>query len=115
MVLLAQRPMILTAKIDGHNSKGIVDCENVENDKVEPDNHEKIINPPPEVLSPNTSLQKRITVSAKCSALAELLVYPTPTQKVSKAKSCVRVLTSAESIALLEEKAHKKREEQEKE
>jgi len=41
--------------------------------------------------------------------LAELPVYPTPTQKVSKAKSCARVLTSAEFIALLEEKARKKR------
>ena len=39
------------------------------------------------------------------SPLAELLVYPTPTQKVSKMKSCARVLTSAESIAMLEEKA----------
>jgi len=42
-------------------------------------------------------------------------VYPTPTQKVSKAKSCARVLISAESIALLEEKAHKKRGTEEKE
>ena len=34
------------------------------------------------------------------------------TESFSKAKSCVRVLTSVESIALLEEKARKKREEQ---
>ena len=103
----------LNTQTDVHNSKGIVDCENVENDNVEPDNHEK--NPQNDhqkVLPPHTPLQ-RTTVSAKRSPLAELLVYPTPTQKASKAKSCARVLTSAESIALLEEKARKKREEQE--
>ena len=49
----------------------------------------------------------------KRSPLAELLVYPTPTQKKAKPKSLARVLTSAESIALLEEKAHKKQEEKE--
>ena len=56
---------------------------------------------------PSTPLQKS-TMTAKRSPLADLLVYPTPTQKVSKAKSCARVLTSAESIAMLEEKARKK-------
>ena len=61
---------------------------------------------------PSTPLQKS-KMPAKRSPLAELLVYPTPTQKVSKTKSCARVLTSAESIAMLEEKARKKREEQE--
>ena len=61
---------------------------------------------------PSTPLQES-TMTAKRSPLADLLVYPTPTQKVSKAKSCARVLTSAESIAMLEEKACKKREEQE--
>ena len=61
---------------------------------------------------PSTPLQKSI-MPAKRSPLAELLVYPSPTQKASKTKSCARVLTSAESIAMLEEKAHKKREEQE--
>jgi len=85
----------------------------VENDKVEPDSDEN--NPQNDhqkVLSTNTSLQRTI-VPAKQSPLAEFLVYPTPTQKVSKAKSCARVLTSAESIVLLEQKACKKREEQE--
>jgi len=55
MVLLAQ---ILTTKTDGHNSNGIVDWENVENDKVEPDSHEKIINPQNNHQT-NTSLQKK--------------------------------------------------------
>ena len=61
---------------------------------------------------PSTPLQKS-KMPPKRSPLSELLVYPTPTQKVSKTKSCARVLTSAESIAMLEEKARKKREEQE--
>ena len=61
---------------------------------------------------PSTPLQKSI-MPAKRSPLAELLVYPTPTQRASKTKSCARVLTSAESITMLEEKARKKREEQE--
>ena len=63
---------------------------------------------------PSTPLQKSI-MPAKRSPLAELLVYPTPTQKASKTKSCARVLTSAESIAMLEEKARKKEEQEEKE
>ena len=45
------------------------------------------------------------------SPFSELLVYPTPTQRKSKPKSCARVLTSAKSIAMLEEKARKKQEE----
>ena len=57
---------------------------------------------------PSTTLQKSI-IPAKRSPLAELLVYPTPTQRASKTKSCARVLTSAESIAMSEEKAPKKR------
>ena len=56
---------------------------------------------------PSTPLQKS-TMTAKRSPLAGLLMYPTPTQKVSKAKSCARVLTSAESIAMLEERLAKK-------
>jgi len=40
-----------------------------------------------------------------------LLVYPTPTQKISKPKDCAWVLTSAESIAFLEVKQRKKQEE----
>ena len=59
-------------------------------------------------IPPSTPLQKS-TMPVKMSPLAELLVYPTPTQKVSKMKSCARVLTSAESIAMLKEKARKKR------
>ena len=59
------------------------------------------------MLSPNNRLQKSLP-SVQRSPLAELLVYPTPAQKISKAKSCARVLTSADSIALLEEKVHKK-------
>ena len=70
------------------------------------DNHKK-------TLPQNTPVQKSIT-STRRSPLAEL-VYPTPTQKVSKAKSCARVLTSAESIAMLEEKACKREEQEEKE
>ena len=58
-------------------------------------------------LSPNTRLQISLPPVQR-SPLAELLVYPTPTQKISKAKSCARVLTSADSIALLEEKVRKK-------
>ena len=54
-------------------------------------------------------------MTAKRSPLADLLVYPTPTQKVSKAKSCARVLTSAEFIAMLVEEARKKEEQEEKE
>ena len=38
---------------------------------------------------------------------------PTPTQKVCKMVSCARVLTSTESNVMLEEKFHRKREEQE--
>lgn len=56
----------------------------------------------------NTPVQKSITSTTRRSPLTELLVYPTPMQKVSKAKSCARVLTGTESIAMLEEKAHKK-------
>ena len=63
---------------------------------------------------PSTPLQKS-TMTAKRSPLADLLVYPTPTQKVSKAKSCARVLTSAEFIAMLVEEARKKEEQEEKE
>ena len=60
------------------------------------------------LLSPGTPVQKSIT-STRRSPLTELLAYPTLTQKISKAKSCARVLTSAKSIALLEEKVRKKR------
>ena len=57
---------------------------------------------------PSTPLQKS-EMPAKRSPLAELLVYPTPTQKVSKTKSCARVLTSAESIAVRGKGSQKKR------
>ena len=63
---------------------------------------------------PSTPLQKS-KMPLKRLPLSELLVYPTPTQKVSKTKSCDRVLTSAEPIAMLEEKAHKREEQKEKE
>jgi len=42
------------------------------------------------------------------SPLSELLVYPTPRQNTSKGRSSAKVMKSAESIALLEEKDHKK-------
>ena len=46
--------------------------------------------------------------------LSELLVYPTPTQKKrSSSNQCARVLTSAESLALLEEKEQIKKDQQE--
>ena len=66
-------------------------------------------------FSLNSRIQKSMTPKSPIqrSPLTELLVYPTPTKKISKAKSCARVLTSADSIAILEEKARKKREEQE--
>ena len=48
------------------------------------------------------------------SPLSELLVYPTCAKKKTQVKKYVaRVLTSAESIALLEEKKQKKLEEME--
>ena len=60
-------------------------------------------------ISPKVSVQKPVA-SLKRSPLAELLVYPTPQQKKVKPRSLARVLTSAESIALLEEKGRKKQE-----
>ena len=48
------------------------------------------------------------TMTDQRSPLVELLVYPTPTQKTSTAKSCARVLTSADSIAMFKEKVSKK-------
>jgi len=62
------------------------------------------------VTSPTVTVS---TQKVKRSPLADLLVYPTPTQQKAKPKSSARVLTSAESIALLEEKARKKQEEKE--
>ena len=62
------------------------------------------------VMSPTVTMS---TQKVKRSPLADLLVYPTPTQQKAKPKSSARVLTSAESIALLEEKARKKQEEKE--
>jgi len=59
----------------------------------------------------NNSFVQRSSAPTR-SPLAELLVYSTPTQKPSKNRSCSRVLTSSESIAMLEEKARKKREEE---
>ena len=63
-------------------------------------------------LLPKVSVQKP-AAALKRSSLAELLLYPTPTQKKAKQKSLARVLTSAESIALLEERLRKKQEEKE--
>ena len=63
-------------------------------------------------LLPKVSAQKP-AATLKRSPLAELLVYPTPTQKKAKPKSLARMLTSAESIALLKEKACKKQKEKE--
>ena len=62
------------------------------------------------VMSPTVTMS---TQKIKRSPLADLLVYPTPTQQKAKPKSSARVLTSAESIALLEEKVRKKQEEKE--
>ena len=53
------------------------------------------------VTSPTVTVS---TQKVKRSPLADLLVYPTPTQQKAKPKSSARVLTSAEFIALLEEK-----------
>ena len=64
------------------------------------------------VESPTVSVQKT-TANSKRSPLRELLIYPTPTQRKAKPNCSARVLTSAESIALLEEKARKKQEEKE--
>ena len=86
-------------ELDDHENDQHVNVHNVNN------SHKKL-------LSPGTPVQKSIT-STRRSPLTKLLIYPTPTQKISKAKSCARVLTSAESTALLEDKARKKREEQE--
>jgi len=41
-------------------------------------------------------------------SLSELLVYPTLRHNTSKGRSSVRVLTNAESMLVLEEKAHRK-------
>ena len=46
-------------------------------------------------------------ITSSRSPLTELLVYPTPTQAKSQVKTSARVLTSAESIAILEEKQKK--------
>ena len=55
------------------------------------------------------------TIIDQRSPLVELLAYPTPTQKTSTAKSCAGVLTSADSIAMFEEKLCKKEAQEEKE
>jgi len=49
----------------------------------------------------------------KTSPLSTLLVYPKQKTKTQQAPKCARVLTSAESLAYLEEKQRKKKEEQE--
>ena len=50
--------------------------------------------------------QVKVLNSVNRSPLSELLVYPTSTKKKTEVKKYVaRVLTSAESIALLEEKS----------
>ena len=63
--------------------------------------------PVTEVPTPSTTLQKT-------SPLSSLLVYPKPPHKKShQTPKCARVLTSAESLAYLQEKERKKKEEQE--
>ena len=83
-------------------------CRNthIDNRENSPVQH-NVANNDRKTFSPNSRIQKSMTPIQR-SPLAELLVYPTPTQKISKAKSCARVLTSADSIAILEEKARKK-------
>ena len=103
-----------STEVDVHNSTetsgitNIGDCgsaETIDHVRTKPHSHE---NNHKKISPPNTPVQKSIT-STRRSPLAELLVYPTPTQNISKPKSCARVLTSAESITMLEEKARKKR------
>ena len=65
------------------------------------------ISPVTEVATPSTTLQKT-------SPLSSLLVYPKPPHKKShQTLKCAGVLTSAESLAYLQEKEKKKKEEQE--
>ena len=49
----------------------------------------------------------------KTSSLSSLLVYPKPQKKPQQTPKCARVLTSAESLAYLQEKERKKKEEKE--
>ena len=84
-----------------HDSTETSSCKNINQCKAVQHN---VANNQKKTLSPNSCLQKSLPPVQR-SPLAELLVYPTPTQKTSKAK---RVLTSVDSIALLEEKACKK-------
>ena len=61
----------------------------------------------PEIMrSPVAQSQVKVLNSVNRSPLSELLVYPTCAKKNAEVKKYVaRVLTSAESIALLEEKS----------
>jgi len=58
--------------------------------------------------SSSLSTSNSLVTSAYQSPLAELLVYPAPTQTKGHVKSSTCVLTSVESIALLEEKKQKR-------
>jgi len=49
------------------------------------------------------------SVATVRSPLSDLLVYPTPTQKILKPKGCARVLTSAESISFLNARSRRHR------
>ena len=66
----------------------------------------------PEAQKSVVTSQVKVLNSVSRSPLSELLVYPTCAKKKTEVKKyAVRVLTSAESIALLEEKKQKKLEE----
>lgn len=66
----------------------------------------------PEAQKSVARSQVKVLNSVNRSPLSELLVYPTCAKKKTEVKKfAARVLTSAESIALLEEKKHKKFEE----
>ena len=58
--------------------------------------------------SPSTSFRSKTS-----SVLSELLVYPVPSQLKKRSSNSARVLTSVESLALLEEKEQAKKEQEE--
>ena len=96
----AQRESLVNVTVDGSGNNIKESGHSEEGRKTEPvailDNSE---NTP----HYNNSSVQRSSVPTR-SPLAEFLVYPTPTQKTSKNRSCSRVLTSSESIAMLEER-----------
>ena len=85
-----------------HDSTETSGCKNINQCKAVQHN---VANNQKKTSSPNSRLQKSLPPA--CTKIT-FIVYPTPTQKTSKAKSCARMLISADSIALLEEKACKK-------